>query len=199
VLSVPMGSFLDPLAKEVNISTRRGLDRFPVRVFLCGSAGKSKTPSGSRKRHRDIRTFIKSKLNSEMKHCVVRLGEHRENIRAFAEATGPRAANLADHEFALVRNHMDLVIIFPCSPGSFAELGMFCLTKRVAEKMRILINSNYKKSRGYVMLGPVKAAEQNNAKVIFVNYRNRSAVWREIKDLVLEVKAGKRKRRLVGG
>jgi hypothetical protein len=193
-----MGSFLDPLSKEINIATRRSLDRFPVRVFLCGSAIKASRPSGSRKRPRDIRAFIKSKLKSEMKKCVVRLGEHKENIRAFAEATGPRASNLADHEFALVRNHMDLVIIFPCSPGSFAELGMFCLTKRVAEKMRIIIDMDYRKSKGYVMLGPVKAAEQNNAKIVFVSYRKRSDVWKEIKDLVLEVKAAKRKKRLLG-
>ena len=194
----PADPFLDPISKEISITTTRSLDKFEVRVFLCGSTTKTGSSRGSRKRLSDIRAFLKSKLNSELKRCVVRLGEHKENIRAFAEATGPRASNLADHEFALVKNHMDLVIIFPCSPGSFAELGMFSTTKRVAEKMRIFINQNYKKHKSYVMLGPVRAAEQNNARVIFVNYRNRSDVWREVKYLVLEVKAAKRKKRLFG-
>ena len=192
------GSAFDSLSKEISIETKRSLDRFEVRVFLCGAANKANRAGRSRNRQKDIRTFLKSKLNSELKHCVVRLGEHKEMIRAFTEATGARASNLADHEFALVKKHMDLVIIFPCSPGSYAELGMFCLAKPVAEKMRIIINRKYKNEKSYLMLGPVKAAEQNNARIVFVNYRKRKDVWKEVKDLVLEVKARKRKRRLLG-
>jgi hypothetical protein len=127
----------------------------------------------------------------------VTLGEHKGTVRAYAAQIGRRAFNLADHEFALVKNHMDLVIIFPCSPGSFAELGMFCLVEDVAEKMRIIVDRERKRSKGYVMLGPVKAAEQNKARVVFVDYKHRDNVWKEIKELVLEVKAMKRKRRLL--
>jgi hypothetical protein len=92
---------------------------------------------------------------------------------------------------------MDLVIIFPCSPGSFAELGMFCLVEDVAEKMRIIVDREFRTSKGYVMLGPVRAAALNNAKVVYVDYKRRDEVWNEIKELVLEVKAVKRKRRLL--
>jgi hypothetical protein len=189
--------FHDPLSKEINIYTTRGLDKFGVRVFLCGSSRKPKRAGPGRPRQRDIRAFLKNKLASEVKRCVVRLGEHKEMIRAYSEPTGRRASNLAIHEYALVKDHMDIVIIFPCSPGSFAELGMFCMARPVAEKMRIIINRKYKKNKGYVMLGPVKAATQNNARVVFVDYRNRRNVWREVKDLVLEVKAAKRERRLL--
>jgi len=190
--------FRDPLSKEVNIDTTRSLDRFPVRVFLCGPEIKAGRRAKQKNRQTDLRVFIKSKLASEMKRCIVRLGEHKEMIRAYTEATGRRASNLANHEFSLVTNKMDVVIIFPSSPGSFAELGMFCLAGQVAEKLRIIIDMEFKKSKGYVMLGPVKAAEQNNAKVVFVNYRKRLDVWHEVRELVLEVKAKKRMRRLIG-
>jgi len=190
--------FKDLLSNEVSVVTKRSLDKFPVRVFLCGSAVKNPRSRSGRARRKDIRIFIKSKLKSEMKQCEVTLGEHKNTTRAYAEAIGRRAFNLADHEFALVKNHMDLVIIFPCSPGSFAELGMFCLVEDVAGKLWIIVDREQKTSKGYVMLGPVKAAEQNNAKVVYVDYKHRDNVWKEIKELVLEVKARKRKRRLLG-
>jgi hypothetical protein len=93
---------------------------------------------------------------------------------------------------------MDIVIIFPSSPGSFAELGMFCLPKVVAQKMCIVINARYKKKRAsFLRLGPVKAAQQNNAQVVYVDYRKRNHVWEKVKEAVLQVKASKRRQRLL--
>jgi len=187
--------FSDPFTSGLHKETVRSLDRLPVTIFLCGP-GMKKKPAYGRKVI-DIRSFVKSKLKNELKHCEVKIGEHREMIRAFAEAVGRRAANLADHEFALAKKKgIDLIIIFPCSPGSFAELGMFCLTESIAGKMRIFVNRRHRKKKSYLMEGPVKAAEQNNAKVFYIHYSRRNEIWHEIKDIVLEVKAKKRRRKL---
>lgn len=194
----PNTNFVDSYTQEVYRETVQSLDKIPVNIFLCGPGIKKKRMTRGGTSRMDIRTFIKSKLQTEMRRCDVKMGEHQGSIRAFGEAVGQRAANLADHEFALVtRKGLDLLLIFPCSPGSFAELGMFCLVADVAEKMAIFVRPRYRRSKGYVLQGPVKAAEQNNARVFF--YRHRNKIWEEIRDIVLGVKARKRKRKLLRG
>jgi hypothetical protein len=188
---------LDPLTAEYLATTEEGLNRIRVKVFLCGPAVTKRTASARRGDHADIRLFLKGKLERGLKRCEVRLGEHKALIRAFSKGVGPRAANLADHEFALAKEQMDLVIIFPCSPGSFAELGMFCLVGEIARKMRIFVHKDYRKHKSYVIEGPVRAAKQNDAKVFFVDYLQREKIWKYVRDIVLEVKARKRKRNLL--
>jgi hypothetical protein len=191
------GSFSDSYTADYFDETVKSLDRIPVAIFLCGAGIRHQKGRTARATKRDIRKYIRAKLKSEIRRCEVRMGEHSELIRAYKEAVGG-VANLADHEFALAkRKKMDLIVIFPCSPGSFAELGMFCIEDRISEKMRIFIDRNYRRSRGFLMEGPVKAAVQNHARVFFVDYAKRDTIWREIRTLVQEVKARKRKRKLL--
>ena len=188
---------LDAYTADFLKRTVDSLDRIPVNIFLCGSALDERAKRERRGNPLDIRLFLKRKLEDGLKHCDVKLGEHKALIRAFAQAVGGRAANLADHEFALAKERMDLVIIFPCSPGSFAELGMFCLVEGIAAKMRIFIHKEYRNKKSYIIQGPVKAAEQNNAKIFFVDYCQREKIWNSVREVVLEVKAKKRKRELL--
>lgn len=191
---------LDTYTADYLKQTVKSLDRIPVNIFLCGSALDSRAERPTRERPRDIRRFLKKRLENGVKRCDVKLGEHKALIRAFSQAVGARATNLADHELGLAKGKkMDLVIIFPCSPGSFAELGMFCLVEGIAAKMRIFIHETYKRKKSYIMQGPVKAAEQNNAKIFFVDYAEREKIWSSVHEVVLEVKAKKRKRRLLSG
>jgi len=167
-----------------------GLDRIRIRIFLCGS-GLGRLTRGARAK--DIRSFLSKKLRSEMKGCDVRVGEHKGPIRAFKDAVGQAAANLADHELSFAsRESTDLVIIFPCSPGSFAELGMFAITRRVAQKMNIFVSRLRRRSRGFVTRGPVRAALSRNAKVHFVDYRSRLDIWKRVRQLVLAAKSIRR-------
>jgi hypothetical protein len=188
---------LDPFTAEYESTIGESLDRFPVSIFLCGSAVRRRSPAKRRLNRHDIRLFLKKKLESNLKQCKVKLGEHKALIRVFARKVGPLASNLADHELGLAREKMDLVIIFPCSPGSFAELGMFCVVEAIAEKMRIFVQRKYRNNKSYVMQGPVKAAEQNNAKIFFVDYSEHEEIWNHVRDIVLGVKARKRKHSLV--
>jgi hypothetical protein len=197
VVRRPRRNQLDPDTAEYLAKTLESLDRIRVDIFLCGSAINKRNALKRRRGHRDIRLFLKRRLEKRLKQCHVRLGEHKALIHAYSEAVGPRASNLADHEFALAKEKMDLVVIFPCSPGSFAELGMFCLAQGIPTKMRIFVDKQYRNSRGYVMQGPVKAAAQNNAGVFFVDYLDREKIWEHVHHIVLEVKARKRKRSLL--
>jgi hypothetical protein len=189
---------VDPFTDDYFQATVRSLEKIPVNVFICGSEiirGRKAERDG---RRHDIRLFLKARMERQLKRCAVKLGEHRALIRAYSKAVGSRATNLADHEFALAKSKkMDLIIVFPCSPGSFAELGMFCLVDKIAQKMRIFVKRKFRGSKGYLMQGPVKAAEQYNAKVFFVNYSARDHIWDKVKDIVLEAKAKKRKTHLL--
>jgi len=188
---------LDAFTEEYFAKTTESLDRIRVNVFLCGSGTKQQSAKRQAGRLIDLRVFLKKRLEARLKLCDVKLGEHKESIKAFSRAVGPRATNLADHELALAQKMMDLIIIFPCSPGSFAELGMFCLVDTIAAKMKVFVKEKYRSQRTFIMKGPVRAAEQNDAKIFFVNYRQREGIWKLVHDLVLEVKAKKRKRNLL--
>jgi hypothetical protein len=125
--------------------------------------------------------------------CDVRLGEHKDLISAFKRAAGRAAANLADHELGLARKkNMDLVVIFPCSPGSFAELGMFSMAKTIASKMVVFVDRRHRKENSYLKHGPISAARLRSARVFYVDYSDRDHIWTKVKNLVRQQKTIKR-------
>jgi hypothetical protein len=179
--------FADEFARAVDTA----FDRVTVNVFLCGKGLLKETPA-----RRDIRLFLRSKLESEVKNCRVKLGEHRTLMRSFKNAAGERAFNLADHEFALART-IDLLVIFPCSPGSFAELGMFCLQQPIAAKMAIFLSSRFRKGGGFIVEGPVAAAEIRRSRVFRVDYSDRATIWKKVRDMVLDLRVVKGREKLL--
>jgi len=167
------------------------LDDISLTVFLCGK-GLTTKPSS----RRDIRTYLQRMLEAEVKSCRVKLGEHKVLIQTYTTAVGKTATNLADHELALAHK-IDLLVIFPSSAGSIAELGMFCLEDTIAQKMAIFLNRRFRRSRSFVVNGPVAAAKRRNSKVFYVDYSDRDKIWREVKSLVLDIRANKGRTRLL--
>ena len=167
------------------------LDDISLSVFLCGK-GLTTKPSS----RRDIRTYLQTMLEAEIKSCRVKLGEHKVLIRTYTTAVGKTATNLADHELALAHK-IDLLVIFPSSAGSIAELGMFCLEDKIAQKMAIFLNRRFRKSRSFVVNGPVAAARRRNSKVFYVDYSDRNRIWKQVKTLVLDIRANKGRSRLL--
>jgi hypothetical protein len=166
------------------------LDDISLSVFLCGK-GLTTKPST----RRDIRTYLQTMLEAEIKSCRVKLGEHKILIRTYTTAVGKTATNLADLELALA-SKIDLLVIFPSSAGSIAELGMFCLEDRIAQKMAIFLNRRFRGSSSFVVNGPVAAAKRRNSKVYYVDYSDRNKIWKEVKSLVLDIRANKGRNRL---
>ncbi len=167
------------------------LEDISLTVFLCGK-GLTTKPSS----RRDIRTYLQRMLEAEVKSCRVKLGEHKVLIRTYTTAVGRTATNLADHELALAHK-IDLLVIFPSSAGSIAELGMFCLEDTIAQKMVIFLNRRFRGSRSFVVNGPVAAAKRRNSKVFYVDYSDRDRIWKEVKSLILDIRANKGRTRLL--
>jgi hypothetical protein len=176
--------------------TQKDLERISVNMFLCGE-GRSQPRRKGTSDGVDIRSFLKEKIRTELVRCDVKLGEHVELMKAFREVAG-KSSNLADHELALARRKkMDLVIIFPCSPGSFAELGMFSVAEKIAPKMIVFVDHRHKRKNSYLRHGPIKAATLRRARVFFVDYKKRDHIWRTVRDLVIEQKSKKRSSKLL--
>ncbi|EAT6679566.1 UDP-3-O-(3-hydroxymyristoyl)glucosamine N-acyltransferase, partial [Salmonella enterica] len=51
---------------------------------------------------------------------------------------------------------VDLIILIPESPGSFAELGAFSTRKELAEKMLVLRQNKYKADKSFINHGPIR-------------------------------------------
>ncbi|HEV2388835.1 MAG TPA: hypothetical protein VGS20_16450 [Candidatus Acidoferrales bacterium] len=191
-----MSDAIDLFTAEYLQETQKSIEKTKVCVFLCGPGLTSRGPGGSPMRGAGLRAFVRRKLNKEMPGCTVRLGEHRALIRAFRRVVR-RSANLADHELGLAKlKSTDLVVIFPSSPGSFAELGMFSMAEKIARKMVVLVDRSHRKNRGFLIEGPVKAARLRNATIEYVDYRRRQKIWELVREEVLAVKERKRTRRI---
>jgi hypothetical protein len=169
-------------------------DKVTVNVFLCGKGLPSRAPRGSRTR--DLRSFLRSKLEGELKNCRVKLGEHQELMHVYREVAGNAAFNLADHEFILAKT-TDLLVIFPCSQGSFAELGMFSREDSIAAKMVVFLDARFRGSKGYIVDGPVAAAALRQSRVFTLDYSDRAAIWEAVRDLVLIRRSLKGQRKLL--
>jgi hypothetical protein len=112
------------------------------------------------------------------------LGEHKELINAFDSAVGANS-NLASYELNLAK-HIDLLIIFPDSPGSFVELGMFSISEAIARKMIIFIKEEYKERKSFVMYGAVALAAKHKASIITVKYKDLEQIWQHVLEAIRE-------------
>lgn len=162
-----------------------------VRVFLCGPAFDAKlTPS--QLITTDIRAYLNDELGKKNNFCEVFFGEHSALISqyeaAMSSVTGvdKRATNLALFENQLA-NFVDLIVMFPNSPGSFAELGMFAADKFIGKKLLLVQQPAHKSSTSFIGRGPVALAAQRSSTVVYIDYSDRvnilESVLQKVRDL----------------
>ncbi|SRR6266702_4108088 len=115
-------------------------ERAHVRVFLCGKALPNEPLTNHLQAH--LRAYLWERLERELNGCQVFLGEHTNLIKQYELASGrtvtndgqAQSANLTHFEANLAK-WAHLVVIFPESPGSFAELGMFSVAPQIGRKL----------------------------------------------------------------
>lgn len=70
----------------------------------------------------------------------------------------------------LLAESVDVIILIPESPGSFAELGAFANDEKLRSKIICVLDKKYKKHKSFINQGPVKLIKKvNNSGVIYVN------------------------------
>lgn len=68
---------------------------------------------------------------------------------------------------------VDVIVLFPESPGSFAEIGAFSNNPKLASKLIVVSDKNYKKNKSFINYGPYRLIKgSQTGKVIHANYKD---------------------------
>ena len=129
-----VATFFDP--GNAFISANRNL------LFVCGGA-----MDGDYLRPR-FREFAKEELPSWHIFLAERAWD------ALVSEEGASRSNLTVIE-ELIGEIADAIVLFPESPGSFAELGYFAKTKKLAQKSLIISNYDLQGQDSFIALGPI--------------------------------------------
>lgn len=126
-----------------------------ISIFLCGG---SMTSGSARK------LFL-----SQCKHENNLSVKFPEGL--FDELLEKNAFNLLELE-EILANSVDAIVIFPESPGSFAEIGAFAESKSLRKKTICILDKKHSRSFSFINLGPVNILKKNKpSKVIDFNYK----------------------------
>ena len=116
-------------------------------AFVCGAAGAS-LPGGEVSCRSSFLSFVEADAAIKLK-CIRAEEAAIDLLRQVEE----RAANLSLFE-KFIADTVDSVVIFPESPGSFAELGYFSAFEAISKKTAIGVLAVYQDS-SFVSLGPI--------------------------------------------
>lgn len=85
----------------------------------------------------------------------------------------------------ILAESVDVVMIIPESPGSFAELGAFANNPTLRKKIICLVDKKFKNSKSFLNYGPIKLVRKQNAsQVIFLDLE---AISRDDIDNILKI------------
>jgi hypothetical protein len=157
------------------------------KVFLAGpyieTTGK-KPGHGAKNKAKRLRYGLHAYL-SEIGWTVT-MGEYEKLIDAAQPLLGGRTT-AANAEIIHAKTHADAVVMLPCSPGSFLELGAFAIYAEVCSKMLILVDKIYENDPpNYLNSGPLRSAQDKGAKIIYADYGDTADCWNIVKDFVVD-------------
>jgi hypothetical protein len=157
-------------------------------IFLCGGA-LNPNLSLEEQAQKDVRADMVVRLKRDIPKCGTLLGEDVGLIEAFqrspASLTRLRKEEEPDlgHFEAFLAKYVDLIIIFPYTPGSYAELGMFSM-QELCHKILVVNDKKYENSPSFINRGAIEQARRGRAIIKYVDYENRDEVYETIMDEV---------------
>lgn len=167
--------------KQYKKATQERWDRTSISVMVFGPSTNSNTLSSK------LRSYI---INKCSEYGVTLRCEHSGFIDIHRDRLGPNK-NLVFAELDAAR-FVNVIIIIPDSPGSFVELGMLSPCKNIHRNIIILFKDKYEgNDNSFIYSGPKLAYEENNARIVYVNYRRKQSTWETVKSFLREKKADK--------
>ena len=118
--------------------------------FVCGSAGDTNPETGDRSLRATFIDHVAQRDNSKIV-CVRAETAAMELLRQIDE----RGKNISVFEKTIAET-VDSVLIFPESPGSFAELGYFSAHDAIARKTLVAVRAEHQVN-SFITLGPIHA------------------------------------------
>lgn len=95
----------------------------------------------------------------------------------------------------ILASSVDALIIFPESPGSFAELGAFSNNKILSRKLIAISQKKYKGNKSFINYGPYRLIKQSKSgKVIHINYddlcdsEKSNKIYNSVNDYITKIK-----------
>lgn len=155
-----------------------------LRIFVAGpyiSKAWPKKVLAKQSESAKLRIALIEYIERELHHSAT-LGEHR-GVAEMAEKNFESLATVVLSEMAMVEE-AECVVILPCSPGSFCELGAWSTRDDISRKMLILAEKKYEHEKSYIKLGVFKLAEDAGARVEWVDYKDTNSVKAVVKEHV---------------
>ena len=161
------------LAQKIRDDFYKPLNTFKTTIFLCGADISMKN-----KLRYKISNEFRSFWNSYWYEII-----YPEDI--FDELLySSKSKDLLSLE-NLLADSVDVILIIPESPGSFAELGAFTNNEKLRTKIVCIIDENYKKNKSFINQGPIKLVKKANKKgVLFIDPNYLSNEIDEIKSAI---------------
>lgn len=95
----------------------------------------------------------------------------------------------------ILADSVDAIVLFPESPGSFAELGAFSNNKELAKKMVVVANKKFKSDKSFINYGPNRLIKSSKTgKITNINYDllsdeiEQNRIYKRINDYVTQIK-----------
>ena len=110
-----------------------------IDMFLCGGM--------STRFKKSYRDQIRGKIESDNINVL-----YPEDL--FMEMLNRKKYDLLTLEAVLARNS-DVIVIFPESPGSYAELGAFSNNNETANKLVVFQHNKFKRAHSFISQGPI--------------------------------------------
>lgn len=95
----------------------------------------------------------------------------------------------------ILADSVDAIVLFPESPGSFAEIGAFSNNENLSKKMVVLSNKKYQKNKSFINYGPYRLIKSSKSgKVVHINYddllnnEEKHKVYRKVNNYISNIK-----------
>jgi hypothetical protein len=166
------------------------IEAVKLTVFVCGPAITDASGVPSTEPGAAVRRYISDRI-AEQGHSSV-WGEHLPSKGGVGKVSLIRRFDDANREIMFADDgNTDLVVIFPTSSGSLAELGAFCMHDGISQKLLILFDKRYKRDDGFVVRALGKAARSRKATIRFTDYSRPKSVWAIVRRKIAEQRMNK--------
>jgi len=153
--NVPDGIYKKILREPILQIITNGIDEKRKVIFLCGASKEDKT-----KLRYKFSEILKNEDNYELSYP-------EDIFEDLLEGQGDNSLLSLEEQLA---EAVDLIILLPESPGSFAELGAFSTQQALAEKTLVFRNNKFKSDKSFINHGPIRLIKSYKGKVIDIPY-----------------------------
>lgn len=118
-------------------------------IFVCG---------GDIKENNSVRAKFREFCRSNYKDIELFMPEWAySHYNSIPDA---KFLNLSEFE-DLIAKASQLIVLFPESPGSFAELGYFSANDKINQKVLLVLDSEHADEESFIALGPASILNKN--------------------------------------